>query len=90
MHSEIFDFAMHSNFRYDSEKLCIAKFIVLSPALLFHWLPAATVPASLLPACIVPFLQALIFFIPGLLKLIEDHMKLMEINPTLVMIGLTR
>ena len=61
---------------------CIAKFTVLSPA--------ATVPASLRPACTVPFLQALIFFIPGLLKLIEDHMKLMEINLALVMIGLTR
>ena len=62
------------NFRY-----AIAKFTVPHPA--------ATVPLA--PAATIPFLHALKFFIPGLLKLIEDHMKLMEINPTLVMIGLT-
>ena len=34
---------MHGNFRYDSEKLCIAKFTSLHPA--------ATVLTSPLPAC---------------------------------------
>ena len=61
-------FAMHSNFRYDSENSSVAKFSAL-----FH--------CSL---STIPFLLALIFFIPGLLKLIENHMKLMEINPTLL------
>ena len=32
----------------------------------------------------IPFLLALILFIPGLLNLIENHMKLMEINLTLL------
>ena len=63
--------------------------------------PTATVPLATIPCILHPasgsllfffsyFLPALKLFIPGLLKLIEDHMKLMEINPTLVMIGLTR
>ena len=58
------NFAMHSDFRYDSEMSSIANF--------------GTVPGSCSIAscgyysdCNVPFLQALIFFIPDLLKLIK-------------------
>ena len=40
---------------------------------------------SIAPYCYTtPFFLAFIFFIPGLLKLIENHMKLMEINQTLL------
>ena len=70
-------FAMHSNFRYHSEMSSISNF--------------GTVPGYCSIAscgyyshCIIPFLLAFKFFIPGLLKLIENHMKLMEINPTLL------
>ena len=58
------------------------KFSLQENSLLALFIMLAIVP--LLPAATVPFLLALIFFIPGLLKLIENHMKLMEINPTLL------
>ena len=41
-------------------------------------------PSYYYSCCTIPFLLALILFIPGLLNLIENHMKLMEINPTLL------
>ena len=46
-------FAMIANFRYHSEKLCIAKFTVLS---MLH--PAATVPLATVPTapCFLLFL----------------------------------
>ena len=67
----------------------IAKFVVplcWILRLLFHW---PLFPASCSLIFFSYFLPALKFFIPGLLKLILDHMNLMEINPTLVMIELT-
>ena len=57
------------------------KFSLQENSLMALFIMLATVP--LLPAATVPFLLALIFFILGLLKLIENRMKLMEINPTL-------
>ena len=58
------------------------KFSLQKNSLLALFIMLATIP--LLPAATAPFLLALIFFILGLLKLIENHMKLMEINPTLL------
>ena len=74
--AKIENFAMHNNFRYDSENSSCSEF-----SLFRHCSIASCGYYSL---CTIPFLLALIFFIPGLLKLIENHMKLMEINPTLL------
>ena len=74
--AKIENFAMHSIIRYDSENSNVAKFWHYSSP--FHCL------CDYYSHCSIPFLLALIFFIPGLLKLIENHMKLMEINPPLL------
>ena len=68
---------MIAKFRYHSEMSNIANF-----GTVLGYCSIAS--CGYYSYCTIPFLQALIFFIPGLLKLIEDHMKLIEINPTLL------
>ena len=73
--AKIENLAMHSNFRYDIEKFQ-RNF--------------GTVHHCSIASCgyyshsSIPILLALIFFIPDLLKLIENHVELMEINLTLL------
>ena len=72
------NFLYIAKFRYDSENFAIiAKFPAYSEI-------SALFMVGYCSYCSIPFLLSLIIFILGLLKLIENYMKLMEINPTLL------
>ena len=77
--AKIENFSMSGDFRYIAKIQVVANFHCLGTV---HHCSIAS--CGYYSHCSIPFLLALIFFIPGLLKLIKIHMKLMEINPTLL------
>ena len=76
------DFATGGEFLYIAKFPKIEKFSLL--ALFINVGYCSIAPCCYYSCYTIPSLLALIFFIPNLLKLIENHMKLMEINPTLL------
>ena len=76
-------FAMYRKFSSIAKIHYVANFPACSEIALFINVGYCSIaPCCYYSRCTIPFLLALIFFIPGLLKLIENHMKLIEINPT--------